>query len=308
MITQVAWSDAKSIWDTIARAQSPAVPFLSYDWHDVWFKTLGQEEKPVILLTNDRVIAPFLQRGTQLQFSGGEEIADFLDIIGADTEKPAAWENIIQYAKEHGITHIHLRNVPQSSATYAYFLAYPTATVTPEDTTPTITLPPSWEAYLETLSRKHRHELERKIRKFEREHIDAVIEESSDPKKDIEILVTLMTKDPAKQTFLTPGMKTFFTEMTNTFSEHVSLLILSMGDKKAAATFSFVQDDTYYLYNSGFDKTCCANGGFYLKAQSVKRAIERGMKEYNFLQGSERYKYELGAKDAGIYTIDVHIE
>lgn len=307
MITQIAWSDAKSVWDRIARVQSPATPFLSYDWHAVWFNTLGQQEKAALLLVDDTVLAPFVQRGTQLQFSGGEEIADFLDIIGADTDKPAAWEKIMHYAKEQGITHIHLRNVPQSSSTYTFFSTYAPATVTPEDTTPTITLPTSWEAYLTTLSRKHRHELERKIRKFEREHIDAGIEESSDPKKDVEILLSLMAKDPAKQTFLTPKMKAFFTEMTNTFSGQISLLILSMGDKKAAATFSFIQSDTYYLYNSGFDKTCCANGGFYLKAQSIKRAIEKGMKEYNFLQGSERYKYELGAIDAGIYTIDVPI-
>jgi hypothetical protein len=82
-------------------------------------------------------------------------------------------------------------------------------------------------------------------------------------------------------------------------------LYIALGDKKIAATLSFIYEGTLFLYNSGFDKVCCANAGFYLKAQTIKRAIENGLKSYNFLQGNERYKYELGAKDFEIYSISL---
>lgn len=76
-----------------------------------------------------------------------------------------------------------------------------------------------------------------------------------------------------------------------------------MDGKPAAATLSFIEDGVSFLYNSGFDRECCQNAGFYLKTMSIKRAIENGLKEYNFLQGSERYKYDLGGKDFFVYTI-----
>ena len=35
--------------------------------------------------------------------------------------------------------------------------------------------------------------------------------------------------------------------------------------------------------------------------------VEQKLKEYNFLQGSERYKYELGGKDFFVYSISLSL-
>lgn len=276
---------------------------MSYDWHALWSRVFDQESESFILSFNDEVIAPFVRTGTSVSFSGGEEIADYLDIVGPDDKKSGAWTEIISYLKLQGITNLHLRNVPESSPTISFFSNQSNSTVTKEDTTPTIILPTKWEQYIATLTRKNRHELERKMRKFEREHLDASFRESVNPGQDVFILLGLMEKDAKKQRFLNPQMKTFFVEMAGAFGNQISLLLLSTGDSPAAATLSFVIEGKQYLYNSGFDKTCCQNGGLYLKAQTIKRAIEQGLKEYNFLQGSERYKYELGGKDFDVYTI-----
>lgn len=273
------------------------LPFSTNEWVTLWHQTIGKDWE-LVLLTIDNVIAPLARKGNTLILAGGYEVADYLDLVGPEEEKVNAWEEITH---EFRGMHLVLRNVPETSATVKYFH------MEKEDTTPKILLPGSWEEYLATLTRKYRHELDRKIRKVEREHVDVSFRQSDNPGQDISILLELMEKDRKKQKFLTPEMKTFFTEMAKTFSNQISLLILSIGDKHSAAILSFVVEEKQYLYNSGFDKTCCQNGGFYLKAQSIKRAIEQGFKEYNFLQGSERYKYELGGRDFGVHSINWHL-
>jgi lipid II:glycine glycyltransferase (peptidoglycan interpeptide bridge formation enzyme) len=112
-----------------------------------------------------------------------------------------------------------------------------------------------------------------------------------------------MEKHEDKKNFLTVDIKSFFRSIAKTFRTDISMLLLTINGVVIAATFSFITDSVYYLYNSGFDNTLYPNAGFYLKAMSIKRAIEKGYTVYNFLQGDERYKYELGAKDFYVYSI-----
>lgn len=303
MITQVPVHAAEERWNTSLEGNTLRVPFLSYTWHSLWYRIFRKEPYALILSVHDHTVAPFIRTGNTVSFSGGEEIADYLDIIGPDQKKEESWRDILSFLKSLGVTQLRLRNVPESSPTFTFFAGLPRASVQKEDTTPILALPGTWEEYLATLTRKWRHELERKIRKVEREHPGIALRESSNPASDINTFLSLMGKDRAKQKFLTGPMKQFFSEMAAAFGNQLSLLIISLGDDKAAATLAFTQEKKYYLYNSGFDRTCCQNAGFYLKAQSIKLAIERGFTEYNFLQGSERYKYELGGKDFGVFTI-----
>src|SRR5438045_9163168 len=103
------------------------------------------------------------------------------------------------------------------------------------------------------------------MRKFHREYPDAEIVESKNPSHDLPILFDLMEKDDAKKSFLTENMKTFFTAIVSALVSHTSLLYITLGDKYLSSTLSFIFNGTYYLYNSGFDKDCCANAGFFLK-------------------------------------------
>ena len=295
-------------WDKAYEASPAKVPFFTWPWHNDWQTVFGNSCQPFYLLIDNKVIAPFVKKDQTVIWSGGEEIADYLDLIGPDEAKVSAWPQIIEFFKQEHVMSLSLRNVPENSPTITFFKTLPNAVITQEDTTPTISLPPTWEEFIESApSRKYRHELERKIRKFEREHPDAEVTVSQNPEKDVDILLTLMEKDADKKMFLTPAMGIMFRKIAGTFKDNISLLLLGMGDKHAAAALSFVQKDTYYLYNSGFDKDCCPNGGFYLKSMSIKYAIEHGGKTYNFLQGSERYKYELGGKDFFVYSIQYQL-
>lgn len=266
------------------------MPFSTYEWIKMWHETIGKEYDLYFLNVNNDVIAPFARKNNEIIFAGGDEVADYLDIIGADDAKKIAWPEIIEFLKTDGVTSLHLNNIPENSPTLLFFPHQK------EDTTPMMTLPP-------TLDKKARHEMERKIRKFEREQTDIEIHD----KLDIDLLLSLMKLDERKKRFLTLDMESFFQKIIQTFQKHIVLTILTISGVPAAAMLAFRYSDTIMGYNSGFNEQRFSGAGLYLKTMHIKRAIENGMKIYNFLQGSERYKYDLGGKDFFVYRINVNL-
>ncbi len=242
--------------------------FQSEKWISAWQETIGKDWE---LVGNN-----LARRGNELIIAGGYEVADYLDI-----PDPTTWDEI---KKKYKGMHLTLRNVPENSPTVTYFH------MEKEDTTPITNLPP-------TLEKKNQHEMERKIRKFEREHPVFAFSEGN----DIETLLRLMKNDPRKKEFLTSEMENFFRKITSLGK----ITILTVTDKPAAAMLTFQTGDTLMGYNSGFDETNFSGSGFYLKAKMLERAEGQGYKKFNFLQGNERYKYELGGKDFFVYRVDV---
>lgn len=265
------------------------MPFSTFEWVTSWHETIGKEWE-LNILKIDTIIAPFARKGNEIIFAGGDEVADYLDIIGTDEAKKKAWGGIIEFLKKDGVISLHLNNIPENSPTLEFFKTHITSVMKQEDTTPITALPP-------TLDKKNQHEMERKIRKFERKHENILFVES----KNIDILFSLMKLDPRKKIFLTPEMEEFFRRIMKQFG---SLTVLTVDKNPAAAILTFSVSDTLMGYNSGFDETNFSGSGFYLRAIMLKRAREVGYKNFNFLQGSERYKYELGGKDFFVYKID----
>lgn len=302
-----------AIWDTCLARSGSDLPFYTYGWHEQFFDTVGNNRTPEILYDPDRsVIAPFGISGRTAVLSGGKEIADYQDIIGPDTEKAAIWPTILSRLISSGIRNLSLPNIPETSPTLAFFRAlkeqgHPDMTIVREDSTPKMPLPATFAAYTGSLDRKQRHELERKIRKFEREYPDTKDTRSSDQRNDIAILLNLMRQDERKIAFLTPEYEAFFRSLPGLFQHSLELQILYIGHNPVSSLLGFRSGKTFLLYNSGFDRSRYPGAGFYHKAASIRRAIENGYTEYNFLQGTERYKYELGGRDYGVYTVSVAI-
>jgi CelD/BcsL family acetyltransferase involved in cellulose biosynthesis len=297
------------LWDRYS-AQDKPYPFYSYAWHRLWDSVFGQQNSWILTFDNS-ILAPFYRTGQIVALTGGPEIADYLDIIGDDGKKEKAWEEIILYCKNEGVTTLVLDNVPEFSPTVSFFQSqtslFSSSRIEKQDTTPMMSLPGNWETYLSGLSRHSRHELRRKLKNFENQYPHMKMYTSENPQMDMEALLRLMKLDEMKNMFLTDKMQTFFRKLPDSFPGGVRLELLSVDQMIASATFAFTSVDTVYLYNSGFDETQFSGAGFYLKATNIKRAIEDGFTTYNFLQGNERYKYELGGADQFVYRIEVKI-
>jgi CelD/BcsL family acetyltransferase involved in cellulose biosynthesis len=175
---------------------------------------------------------------------------------------------------------------------------------------PVLVLPNSYEEYIQSLGRKNRHELRRKLRKLETlghirtEQVSAPVELSEAIKR----FISLHKKSSsAKHEFWQMhGMSDFFFEVTHLFSfeNWVELNILYVEDKWIASLLNFQYEETSYFYNIAYDRDFSAySPGFYLFDFSIKQAIAKNKRITDFLRGREKYKYFFGAKDSRIYNL-----
>lgn len=295
--------DALTIWQSSLSHEIHKYPFLTYAWHAAWQKFEGPSQK-VTVYTDGDVLVPLVRIESEAHFSGGEEVADYLDAIGESGKKVAFWKDLLGHLKAVGVRKLVLRNVPYDSPTKGILVALG-GVAEEEDRTPIVSLPTSHDAYFASLPRKDRHELKRKLRKFERIYPEIRIEIKEKESIDIDALLKLMKHDPDKKIFLTKTMETFFRAFPTLPDVPIIQANLRTDNGMIIASLiMFPVGSAILLYNSGYDPSFDGSG-FYLKAKTIFWAIDHGVREYNFLQGKERYKYELGAQDQPVYRIEV---
>lgn len=173
--------------------------------------------------------------------------------------------------------------------------------VEPSEVTAVVELPGSYDEWLVSLAKKQRHEVRRKVRRFEAEFGELKIERHT-----ADALGTFVsmhrTSAGDKGTFMTESMAAFFGDLIETAGASIHLLVCN-GEAKAAA-FGFETDDGYYFYNSAFDPLAqAASPGTVLLATMIEAQIERGIAVFDFLKGDERYKFQHGAVARQLYMI-----
>lgn len=219
---------------------------------------------------------------------GGEEVTDYAQTDIKDL--PQGYKKIrLDYVREDSETFVNLQG--------------DSLKVDKQEVAPYINLPKTWEEYLAGLKRKYRKELKRKIKRLETVGYQVIQEDNL-----AEFVRLHRLSDLAKKKFMSESMAGFFQDVYRAKIPgwQASLSFLKIEDKYAAGIMSFESQDEYWLYNSGFDpEYSFYSAGVVLKALSIKKAIEDGKKKYDFLRGSERYKYELGAKDLQLYQVNL---
>ena len=117
-------------------------------------------------------------------------------------------------------------------------------------------------------------------------------------------LMALSSDD--KNEFLTEGNKDFFIDIALQFSNsgQYKLFFMEVDGIKIAACICFDYEGSYLLYNSGYDpEKSSLSVGLLNKALTIQEAISMNVKEYNFLRGTERYKYHLGGNDHRVFDL-----
>ncbi len=288
------------IWTKALSYEDTPWPFFTYRWHESWQRIFGAHERPAVFMDNELII-PLSIHGTTAHFTGGEEIADYLDAIGRSEKKAQCWKSALEQLRRLGAKDLLLRNIPQESPTLVFFKTIAGASVSEEDTTPILPLPASFEEYVAGLERKQRHELRRKMRRFEEEQKAIELRQTA---PDIELLLRLMRHNEEKRAFLTPSMEAFFRELAQIAPDTLTQLTLVVSNEPIATTAAFEIDRSLLLYNSGYLPRVIGSG-WYLKAKIIQWCIERHLTSVNFLQGGERYKYDFGAADRPLYRVNL---
>jgi CelD/BcsL family acetyltransferase involved in cellulose biosynthesis len=187
------------------------------------------------------------------------------------------------------------------------------AEVETEERCPVLELPASWDAYLDGLSGKDRHELRRKMRKLERElpgtsvRSHAALEGWDDALAEFLRLHRLSKVGKAR--FMDERMEAFFQDATRALAGAgwARLWFLDWNGSAVASFLCLEYAGAVGLYNSGFDPAHAKLApGIVLLAHVIRDAIERGVPVFDFLRGEEPYKYAFGPTAHDLFRVSVH--
>ena len=100
--------------------------------------------------------------------------------------------------------------------------------------------------------------------------------------------------------------QTFYKALINdaSFNQHVCLSYISHEEKMIAAHFGFKDSRTFYYYVPTYDEKFSKYGpGQYLLWKLISLASEKKLLEFDFLRGSEKYKFNWTNKVNTNYTV-----
>jgi len=260
-----------------------------------------------------------------LTLVGCIEVSDYLDAIIAEGWEREAYNNFVEWLRSNEAPQwdrLDLCNLPEASHSYKlgaeiFSDAGWSVKVQQEDVAPQFMLPLRYEEYLaDQVEKKQRHEIRRKRRKAERETIvdfyivglDPEMDKLRDIEAEIDEFIRLQraSRDD-KAEFMSEEMARFFKGMARNMlnAGYLRLCFLSINGERAAALFAFEYNDSFLLYNSGYDPDLYQqySPGWVITAYTIQYAIAAGLRLYDFMQGDEEYKYRFGGEDYKVMRV-----
>ena len=319
-VREQSFEEAERDWENILPSCSTNTIFVTPWWQRTWLRHFGNDSEVRVLSIHENGkslgIAPLSFKEGVAGFLGSTDVCDYTDFLVPKGVEAAFYKTLLDYLAPMDWHTMNLRSLPEDSPTIAHLPAiaqrhgYEFA-ILRESVAPVAALPSSWEGYLAGLSKKHRHEVRRKLRRLAaagaaRQFVCEDPETIQGCMKEFFRLHRASSPDKAE--FLTLEREAFFTEMALELAARgqFKLAFLELDGVRVASCISFDYLDSHLLYNSGYDPAYSRlSVGLLNKALAIKQAIEAGKREFDFLRGSERYKYDLGGKDREVCTLIV---
>ena len=311
-------STISHLWRRMAEQQAVGSVFLVPEWHQVWWERFGGNGKEMrLLLIGDPSrplgLAPMMQEGDTLSFLGSADLFDYQDFAFGSTDPEEFYPALARCLSAQPWRVLDLQSIHQDSPTLQRLpellrLDGYAVEVVEEDKVPGLHLPGTWDHYLAGLSKKDRHELRRKLRRLSEAGEYRLTRSSSETlEPDVSEFLALMQESrDEKRDFLVPARDAFFRAVAQRMEEAgmLRLFFLELDHQRVAAVVCFDYGGTRLLYNSGYRLAYRQQAvGLLLKALCIHQAIEEGLSYFDFLRGTEPYKYDLGGHDAAVYRI-----
>lgn len=300
--------------------------FLTWEWQSTWWSAYHPGDLCVLVVRNDGGqlvgLAPWfieqrVKTGRTIRSVGCVDVTDYLEVIvHQDFEEPV-FEALATYldANQARYDFIDLCNIPEGSPVLRFLPQLLQANgfsveIKPQEVCPVIDLPPNWDAYLESLDKKQRHEIRRKIRRSEESGTNwYTVGPEHDLNAETEFFLRLMASaSEDKARFLAdPQNVAFFRQIVPLLMERgwLQIAFLTVEGKHAAAYLNFLYANEVQVYNSGLDIEAAQglSAGIVLLAYLIQYAIEHGYHRFDFLRGNEEYKYRMGAVDTYVMML-----
>jgi CelD/BcsL family acetyltransferase involved in cellulose biosynthesis len=316
-------------WKELMKRDPNRHIFSTPEWNKTWWAEF-KDDKELYILTMRRdgdiaaLVPLYLKREAGkaiLRFIGGIDLTDYLGPICSMEDRDPAAEATVEWLKDApiGWDEFDAHNLPVPFGFGEFLVDHADRrgfdiTLNQEDTSAVLVLPPSWEEYEGALDSKERHELRRKRRRLAREHPDVQMRSATEEtlETDLKTFVEMHRgAEGMKGHFMRPEIATFFERMAHAFMPlgWLRLDLLEIGGSAVAATFGFQLERAFYLYNSAYEPEARRlSPGLVLVSELVKRAIDEGREQFDFLRGPERYKYQLGAEALPLNNVTILAE
>jgi CelD/BcsL family acetyltransferase involved in cellulose biosynthesis len=324
---QTGFAALRDEWNRLLRSSRYDTIFLTWEWQSRWWDCIGSARGPLFILEareGDTLVGilPLYRTeepdGRTLHVVGCIEVSDYLDLIVAKDREPEVYAAFLDWldgpnAPEWDV--LDLCNQPAASLAHQLLPELArgrgwSAEVAQEDVCPIVTLPGDFDAYLECLDKKQRHEIRRKARRMEREApgflVRFVTQDGPGLDDAVEEFIRLhRLSSKAKDAFMDPDMQSFFHEIAHMAASRgwLQLAFLEVAGQTVAGYFNFTYGGDLLIYNSGFDAQAYPqlSPGWVLLAELFREASARGYRRVDFLQGNEDYKYRFGGVDTFVY-------
>jgi CelD/BcsL family acetyltransferase involved in cellulose biosynthesis len=317
--TTVAFETLDSVrahWQPDATGVAWDCPFVLPMWLKAWWRNFGRDEDLYLISVRHEHrtigLAPLLRNTQSARLMGDRNVCDNLDFIVAPGRAAEFYSTLFHQLKQDGITRLELGLMRPDSSAYTELL--PEARklgcrvfCQPAATSYELKLPETWNAYLDSLGGKERHEVRRKLRRLKRagKVNFRLADDQSPAAREMEVFLKLFKLNrPDKAAFMSDKMGAFFRDLAVHLAAHglLKLYFLDLDEKPIAAVMCFDYLSTRYLYNKGYDsRYSTLSAGLLSKVLSIKESFQTGIKTYDFLKGAEAYKRRLGGQPISLY-------
>ncbi len=307
-------------WQVLLESSATNQVFQSFSFLSTWWNTFKPGKLVLITIRNSDnalvALAPlFRKAGTgeqKLQLLGCINVSDYLDVQVNKQQQAELYPILLTTISQLPWQTLEWCSLPEVSPSRTWlkkFFSEASVSEVEQDVCPQIVLPDSWENYLMSLDRKQRHEIRRKERRLQ--EVEHIYEEIRQPNAaDVEDFIRLhKASSQNKQDFWDDTHLNFFRQVLPSLGEHnwLRLFFLRINGTRAASMLVFDYNQQFQLYNSGFllSEFRELSVGSLLTAHTIKRAIEEKKVVYDFLRGSESYKFRYTSVAKPIFDITV---
>jgi CelD/BcsL family acetyltransferase involved in cellulose biosynthesis len=314
---------ASAEWNALLDESIVNVPFLRWEYLTTWWATRGGGEWPtsselaVVTARQDgRLvgIAPLFFANSRegepsLLLLGSIEISDYLDLIVQPADLAKFTTGLLDFisALPFAWKTIDWHNLLESSPSLPTLQAEARHrgwdfSVQKTYHAPSIPLKGDFDTYLAGIDKKQRHEIRRKMRRAE-ELGDIhwyIVKDESTLDAEIDAFLALMAADLEKAAFLTDVMRSQMHLSVHAAFQAgwLQLAFLTVNGEKAAGYLNFDYLNRIWVYNSGIDwRFMEFSPGWVLLGYLLQWANDHQRAEFDFMRGTEDYKYRFGGVD-----------
>jgi CelD/BcsL family acetyltransferase involved in cellulose biosynthesis len=323
-----SWTELKAIlpaWEELLRENRALSIFSTPEWLGSWWEAFGGGRRLVALaffsdcgtilgmvpLYEDRMVGATFPRWRCLRFVGdGSMDSDNLDLILRPGFERECCSALLQWLASHrGWDLCCLDTLPGDSIGAQELRQQLAARKWPvlrrESQNAAISLPATWQSYLQSLTSAFRPLVTRYPRRLSSRFTVRVYrwEERDRVPEALELLFGLHQKrwnranEPGA--FGSPQRREFYRHIAGAFLEKgwLEFWFLELDGRAVATQFCFRYRETVYLLQEGFDPDFAADKvGYALRAAMLRYFVETGATRYDFLGGFSTHKRNWGAQ------------